>query len=170
MYANPHDSQNDNQYALTDTAQHYETVSQICQLSHDLLSFSLLSAITIRQSAMGHICAYYGMLSHYFDSRFSILCHGLQLHAARAIPLPGSRRYILLCRTQTSNCQLSAPLHCTILLSFQVVKNGNGVPDQESSTFFTESDIYWVPASDTAGLYEQLSRNHFREIQRDCVE
>ena len=48
----------------------------------------------------------------------------------------------------------------------QVLRNG----EQEEAIFFTQSDAYWVPASDTDGLYEQFSRNCFREIQRDRVE
>ena len=51
----------------------------------------------------------------------------------------------------------------------QVVKDGESGGEGEEA-FFTQSDLYWTPASDTAGLYEQLSRNHFREIQRDRVQ
>ena len=50
----------------------------------------------------------------------------------------------------------------------QVVKDSGGVGDEEKS-FFTESDVYWVPASNPAELYEQLSKYRFREIQRHQI-
>ena len=50
----------------------------------------------------------------------------------------------------------------------QVVKDSGGVGDEEKS-FFTESDVYWVPSSNPAELYEQLSKYMFREIQRHKV-
>ncbi|CAI8026551.1 Ephrin type-B receptor 3 (Fragment), partial [Geodia barretti] len=52
-----------------------------------------------------------------------------------------------------------------------VVRNGGiNNSDGEEREFFTESDIYWVPASNTAELYEQLSKYRFREIRRDQLQ
>ena len=39
---------------------------------------------------------------------------------------------------------------------------------QES--FFTESEIYWAPASNPRDLYAQLSQSKFREIQRQQIQ
>ena len=36
--------------------------------------------------------------------------------------------------------------------------------------FFTETDIYWVPASNTTELDNQLAKNKFREISRHHIE
>ena len=36
--------------------------------------------------------------------------------------------------------------------------------------FFTETDIYWVPASNSTELYKQLAKNRFREIPRHHIE
>jgi len=39
---------------------------------------------------------------------------------------------------------------------------------QES--FFTESEIYWAPASNPRDLYAQLSQSKFREIRRQQIQ
>ncbi|XP_064406658.1 tyrosine-protein kinase Fes/Fps-like isoform X4 [Halichondria panicea] len=36
--------------------------------------------------------------------------------------------------------------------------------------FFTESDVYWRPATNSASLYEQLARNRYREILREQIQ
>ena len=36
--------------------------------------------------------------------------------------------------------------------------------------FFRECDVYWKPATDSTGLYEQLSQNKYREICRHHIQ
>ena len=41
----------------------------------------------------------------------------------------------------------------------------------QAPEFFAESDgDYWEPASDTKGLYEQLSNKKYREILRNQIQ
>ena len=40
----------------------------------------------------------------------------------------------------------------------------------DQKNFFTESEIYWAPASNPRDLYDQLSRFKFREIRRQHIQ
>ena len=43
--------------------------------------------------------------------------------------------------------------------------------NSQTPDFFAESDgDYWEPASDTRGLYEQLSNKKYREILRNQIQ
>ena len=59
-------------------------------------------------------------------------------------------------------------LLCFYHYIYQVVNEGGA--DVEEKSFFTESDIYWEPASNPSELYEQLSQSKFREIQRNMIQ
>ena len=54
-----------------------------------------------------------------------------------------------------------------VVLELQNVAADNKMV-QES--FFTESEIYWAPASNPRDLYAQLSQSKFREIRRQQIQ
>ena len=76
-----------------------------------------------------------------------------------------------------NSIQFSLSLHTSVLskidsvlsLHTKVLRNGDCGGSNEEG-FFTESDIYWVPASSSAELYEQLSKYRFREIPRSQIQ
>ena len=56
--------------------------------------------------------------------------------------------------------------HYNMQSQYSTLQQFNQAPD-----FFTESDgDYWEPASDTRGLYEQLSNKKYREILRNQIQ
>ena len=42
--------------------------------------------------------------------------------------------------------------------------------EMAQENFFTESEVYWAPASNPRDLYAQLSQFKFREIRRQQIQ
>ena len=57
-------------------------------------------------------------------------------------------------------------IHYCMQSQYSTLQRFNQAPE-----FFSESDRdYWEPASDTKGLYEQLSSKKYREILRNQIQ
>ena len=96
--------------------------------------------------------------------------HMLSLCTAPEGTVSGGGGCLLICRPEAGKLKLILlQTQFGQHLQSQVVRNGGGSGGEETS-FFTESAIYWMPASSPTELYEQLSKYRFREIQRKQIE
>ena len=43
-------------------------------------------------------------------------------------------------------------------------------PNEAERMFFEESEVYWRPARDSTGLYDQLAQRKYREIVRHQIK